>query len=612
MWLPFAVGPQSAFVDPSRSPPAAGFPPDPVAMMPAQAAPIGLRKAPTGIAGFDEITNGGLPFGRTSLLIGSPGAGKTIFALETLVNAARDHGESGIFIAFEENSTQVIENAATFGWDLPALERDRLFFLNAKLPATVVNTGAFDLEGILAALTVKVAEMKCTRIVFDGIDVLLSLLNDPEAERREIFRLHGWMMDAGITGIITAKAEESDRQSVERYAFMQFMVDCIVVLQHRVADRVSLRGLRVVKYRGSSFEENEFPLIISRHGIDVSTFGAAEMDHDVSDERVPTGVAPLDTMLDGGYYRGSSVLVTGAPGTAKTTLAGSFVAASCERGERALYISFDEAADQIVRNLASVGLHLQAHREAGLLHMRSMRTEVMSAEAHFIRLKALIAEIDPRCMVLDPISALAKTGGHIAAVHASLRILDYAKSRGITVFCTSLISNPDTLTESTETQISTIADTWIHVSYVPSGGERNRALTIVKSRGMKHSNQVREMVLTEHGVTLTDVYTAGGEVLMGTARFEKEAEVHAEGIRLDAVREQKRRELELAEAETAARIAVLQRELEARRAELAVVELEATEGRDRAGSTRDAVQLLRLGLLNPGGPDAGHAALTEE
>ena len=563
--------------------------------MPDRLPPVGLAKAATGIAGFDELTHGGLPRGRTSLIIGGPGTGKTIFALETLVNAATSKGESGIFIAFEENSAQIVENAATFGWDLPALEREKLFFLDAKLPATVVNTGAFDLTGILAALSAKVEAMKCTRIVFDGIDVLLTLLNDPEAERREVFRLHEWLMSSGITGILTAKADETDRLSTERYAFMQFMVDCVVMLQHRLSDRVSLRGIRVVKYRGSSFKENEFPMVISAEGIDVSTFGNEEMAHEVSTERVPTGIAPLDVMLDGGYYRGSSVLVTGAPGTAKTTLATSFVAASCARGEAALYVSFDEAAEQIVRNLSSVGLDLQQYRDAGLLHFHSTRTEAMSAESHFIRLKGLLRRIQPKCMVIDPISALAKTGGHVAAVHASLRILDFAKALGITVFCTSLISDPDTLAETTETQISTIADTWIHLSYVASGGERNRALTIVKSRGMKHSNQVRELILSRDGVTLTDVYSAGGEVLMGTARFEKEAQVRAEQARVAAARDRARREVDLAEAETTARIAVLQREMQAKQAELAIFEVEASELQSRVGSTRQAVQQLRGG-----------------
>lgn len=555
--------------------------------------PTGLQKLPTGIAGFDEITGGGLPKGRTTLVMGSPGAGKTLFALETLVNSARTYGESGIFIAFEENSRQIIENAATFGWDLPALERDKLFFLDAKLPSSIVQSGDFDLSGMLAGLSAKAGEMCCKRIVFDGIDVLLTLLNDPVAERREIFRLHEWLLESDTTGIITAKADASDRLSSERYAFMQFMVDCVVQLHHRLSDRVSLRGLRVLKYRGSGFAENEFPLIISSSGMEVATFGVAELDHEVSAERVSTGVERLDTMLDGGYYRGSTALVTGAPGTAKTTLGGAFVEAACERGEQALYVSFDEAADQLVRNLASVNIDLQPHRDSGLLHIYSIRTEVMSAEAHFIKLKALIRELRPRCLVLDPISALAKTGGQVAAVHASLRLIDYAKSDGITVFCTSLVSSSDALVETTETQISTIADTWMHLSYVASGGERNRAITIVKSRGMKHSNQVRELILSDDGVTLADVYTAGGEVLMGTARWEREAQVRAEQIRLDAEMERGRRELELAEAELSTRIAALQRELESRRAAQMVVEAESAARAKRLGETTHTIQLLR-------------------
>ena len=555
----------------------------------------GLPKILTGISGFDEITSGGLPRNRTTLVMGTPGAGKTIFALETLVNGAKQCGDAGIFIAFEENARQIVENAAAFGWDLPALEREKLFFLDAKLPPTIVTSGDFDLSGILAAISAKAGEMRCKRIVFDGLDVLLNLLNDPVAERREIYRLHEWLLESGTTGIITAKAETGNGQLAERYSFMQFMVDCVVSLHHRLVDRVSLRGLRVLKYRGSGFSENEFPLIISSEGIEVATFGTTEMAHDVSNERISTGVERLDTMLDGGYYRVSSVLVTGAPGTAKTTLAGSFAAAACRRGEAVLYVSFDEAADQIVRNLASVNIELQSHRDAGLLHMYSIRTEVMSAEAHFIALKALICKLEPRCLVLDPISALAKTGGQIAAVHSSLRLLDYAKAEGLTVFCTSLVSDTDALAESTQTQISTIADTWIHLSYVVLGGERNRALTIVKSRGTKHSNQVRELVLSDQGVTLADVYSAGGEVLMGTARWEKEAQVREDELLRQAKSERARRELALAEAEVGARIAALQRELEARRSELALAEDEDTSRKQDAGTAHDALLRLRGG-----------------
>ncbi len=567
-------------------------------MAPAPTRYPSLEKTLTGITGFDGITKGGLPRHRTTLLMGTPGAGKTLFALETLVNGARQWGDAGIFIAFEENAEQIIENAGTFGWDLPALERDKLFFLDAKLPSTVVSSGDFDLTGILAAISAKAGEMQCKRIVFDGLDVLLNLLNDPVAERREVYRLHEWLLESGTTGIITAKSEGGEGVLAERYAFMQFMVDCVVSLHHRLVDRVSLRGLRVLKYRGSAFSENEFPLVISPTGIEIATFGTSEMAHEVSTERISTGIERLDTMLGGGYYRVSSVLVTGAPGTAKTTLAGSFASAACERGEVALYVSFDEAADQIVRNLASVGLDLQKHRDSGLLQMYSIRTEVMSAEAHFIELKRLICEFKPTCMVLDPISALAKTGGHVAAVHASLRLLDYAKAQGITVFCNSLVSDSDGLAEGTMTQISTIADTWIHLAYVVLGGERNRTLTIVKSRGTKHSNQVRELVLSNEGITLADVYSAGGEVLMGTARWEKEAEVRKEERHRRAKSERARRELELAEAEVSARIALLQRELEARRSELSLLEDADASHEQGLGTTHENMLRLRGGVAD--------------
>lgn len=508
-----------------------------------------IQKKRTGIAGFDEITGGGLPGRRTTLVLGAPGAGKTVFALQCLVNGARLDREPGIFVAFEENTRQIVANAATFGWDLPALERERLFFLDARLSSAAVQSGDFDIEGMLAGLAAKAKAIQAKRIVFDGIDVLLTILNDGTKERREIYRLQDWLHDAGLTAIITAKSFEGDRVSSERYAFMQFMVDTVVAFHHRMVDRVSLRGVRVLKYRGSGFAENEFPMVISPTGVQVAVFEPTALDYQVSNERIPSGVARLDTMLDGGYYRGSGILVSGAPGTAKTTLAGTFLAAGCAQGERGLYVSFDEASSQIVRNLSSVGLDLQRTIDDGLLEMHSIRTEARSAEEHFMAVRDRIQTIKPARLVIDPISALTKTGGQIAAVHGSLRLLDYARSQGITVLCTSLVAGEDAFTETTQTQISTIADTWIHLSYVVHAGERNRTLTIVKSRGMPHSNQVRELVLSDKGVTLTDVYTAGGEVLVGTARWEYEAKRREELARRTAERYARRtaleRELEL-------------------------------------------------------------------
>ncbi|HEX6060129.1 MAG TPA: circadian clock protein KaiC [Gemmatimonadaceae bacterium] len=543
-----------------------------------------IDKAPTGIPGFDEISRGGLPSGRVTLVVGGPGSGKTLFALETLVNGARLRQEAGVFVAFEENSRQIVANAATFGWDLPALERERLFFLDARLSPATIHGGEFDLGALLAALGAKCDELGAKRIVFDGLDVLLTLLDDPAAERREVYRLHEWLREREITGIMTAKSGDADRWLAERYAFMQFMVDCVVALQHRLSERVSIRTLRILKYRGSGFAENEFPIVISDSGIEVSSFGSPMLQYPASSERVSTGIARLDAMLAGGYYRGSSTLISGAPGTAKSTLAGAFVAAACERGERALWLSFDESAAQIARNLRSVGIDLAPHLASGRLVVHSVRTESRGAEEHLVDLRRRTEGHAPSVMVIDPISALAKTGGNVAAVHASLRMLDHARTRGITLICTSLVADGETDSELTATQISTIADTWIHLAYLVKGGERNRTLTIVKSRGTRHSNQVRELLIADDGVSLADVYTAGGEVLVGTARWEREAELREAERRRRVESERRHRELELVEAEVSARISALQRELETRRAELESAESEEAGRRDRMES----------------------------
>ena len=558
---------------------------------PVHAADAPLIKAPTGIPGFDEITNGGLPAGRTTLVVGGPGAGKTVFALESMVNAARQQREPGIFVAFEENSRQIVSNAATFGWDLPGLEKERLFFLDARLSPATVLSGDFDSSGMLAGLAAKANEMGARRIVFDGIDVLLTVLDHTAKERREMFRLHEWLRSTGLTAVLTAKASETDRFSTERYAFMQFMVDAVIALHHRMLERVSLRSINVMKYRGSSFAEGEFPVVISSTGLEVATFGSPELDFEASTERVSTGIPRLDTMLDGGYYRGSSVLISGAPGVAKTTLAGAFANAACDRGERVLYVSFDEAASQIIRNLRSVGIDLEHCHQSGLLDFYSVRTESRSSEDHLINLKRRIKEFRPQNMVVDPLSALGKAGGHVAAVHASLRLLDYARSLGITTVCTSLVAN-EASEETTATQISTIADTWIHLAYLIHGGERNRTLTIVKSRGMKHSNQVRELLLSSDGITLADVYTAGGTVLVGTARWEHESRMR-EAATAEGIEYRRRQQLaEQAQAKIRAQIAALQAELSAHELESELLAQQDEDARSRRD--RERSEMLRL------------------
>jgi circadian clock protein KaiC len=529
-----------------------------------------ITKMLTGIQGFDEITDGGLPRGRTTLVMGGPGCGKTVFALQALVNGARRTKEAGLFVAFEESTRQIIANAATFGWDLPALEKKKLFFLDARLAPEVVKAGEFDLVGMLSLLRAKAEEIHAKRVVFDGIDVLLALLDDPVAERREIYRLRDWLSQTGLTGIITQKVSGSEVD--RRYGFLQFMVDCVVVLRHQVTDGSAFRNLRVVKYRGSGFAGDEFPITLTNEGLQLTNRGPTELQYEVSDERVSSGLPRLDNMLNGGYYRGSNVLISGAPGTAKSTLSGLFAAAACERGERTLYVSFDEGADQIVRNLRSVGIRLAPHQKSGLLKIYSTRTRGPNVEDQFGALRAKVREHQPRCVVIDPLSALSAKIAHLASVDAAQQFLDYLKGEGITVVNTSLMHGINT-DEGTETGISTVADTWIHVSYVVQDGERNRALTIVKSRGTGHSNQVRELTLSNEGVSLTDVFVAQGKVLMGVARWEWEQEEQAGKKRTQVATELKRLQLQLAQAEAAARLQVVQTEMEARSAEIGVLAL---------------------------------------
>ena len=532
----------------------------------------GISKVPTGIPGVDEITGGGIPSHRTTLVMGGPGSGKTIFALQTLVNGACQYGEPAIFVAFEENSRNIIKNAHTFGWNLAELEEKQLFFLDARMPAEAILAGNYDLTGLLASLRAKAEEMGAKRIVFDSIDVLLSLLGDQRAERQELYRIHDWLAESDLTGIITTRIEASaDPVFTEHFSFMQFMADCVILLGHHLLDQVSLRSCRVLKYRGTGFAENEFPLVITPTGIEVASAEVSDnvVRYPIFSDRVSSGIERLDTMLTGGYLRGTSMLITGSPGTSKTTLGGAFLQQACERGERALFISFDESAEEVVRNLASVNILLQPYMDAGVLRIIPYRSEARSAEEHLSRLKRLIAEFKPGCMVVDPLSALLKSGGSIAGPAVAQRLMNVTKEQGVTLLCTSLLAGNDPESEASPLEVSTIADTWIHLSYMVQGGERNRALTIVKSRGTGHSNQVRELLLSNEGLTLTDVYTAGGNVLMGTLRAEKVAEEALERERMNLDIERRQRELLDINAQAQARIDDLQREVTSRYEEIA-------------------------------------------
>ena len=506
-------------------------------------------KSPTGITGFDEITGGGLPRGRTTLLVGGPGSGKTVLALQFLVHGARDCKEPGIFVAFEETSKRIVVNAESFGWKLGELRRKKLFFMDAQPMPDLIQSGNFDLGGMLAALDAQIKGMGARRIVFDALDVVLALLPDPVTKRREIYRLHEWLLAHALTGLITSKADVAEPSSITQqpFGFLQFMVDCAVILNHGAVQGVSQRNLRVQKYRGSSFDENEAPFVIGKSGFEVFVSHMPGHVHaKVSNERVSSGVKRLDTMLGGGYFRGTSVLITGYPGTAKTTLSGAFAEAACRRGERTLFVSFDSDSNEVVRNLTSVGIRLDRYVKDGRLRMVSARIIGGSAETFLVCIMRLAKEHRARCLVIDPVSTWSKSGNELTAQSVAERLIDWSKAEGITVICTRLLDEKTgDATGNSQVQISTVADTWIHLDYLVQAGERNRGLSIIKSRGTAHSNQVRELILSDAGITLADTYTAGGEVLMGTLRWEKEsaervANEAAEGagtlerVRLDA------------------------------------------------------------------------------
>ena len=563
-----------------------------------------LPKIATGIPGFDELSRGGLPRNRISLLKGGPGSGKTVFALQSLVGAARHRNEPGIFVAFEERPRQIIANTAGFQWDLPALLKRKLFFMDANLSPDVVQSGEFDLRGMLAMLKAKKEEIGARWIVFDGIDVLLTLLQNPKSEIREIYRIRDWLADSEVdAAIFTAKIDGHSAQ-IANYGFLQFMVDCVVEFESRLDCGVALHRIQLTKYRGSGFARGEYPVSFGPGGMEIAGPEPTEIRQVASSERVSAGFERLDTMLGGGLFRGSSTLITGVPGTSKTTLSGKFAEAACSRGERTLFVSFDEGADRIVRNLTSVGIQLKPHLKSGLLRMYSCRTESIAAEDHLVTLKALIAEHRPRCMVIDPLSGIAKAGGLAAARSVANRFIYMAKDQRITVVVTAINEGDEPETEATDLQISTIADTWIHLSYLIRGGERNRALTIIKSRGTHHSNQVRELILSDAGPMLADVYIAGGEVLMGTLRWEREDDARVKTIQRRSEFEQKRLSLELAESNTRARIKALEHDLERQRVELATY-FSVDQARSVSSGDREKL-LLRIRGADP----AGRAAMT--
>lgn len=488
-------------------------------------------KAPTGSAILDDMAGGGFPRGRVTLIDGEPGSGKTILSLQFLLHGAERNDEPGILVCFEETAEEIAADATALDWDIAKLRADGRFdIIEGGLGPDVTIQGRFDLQGLLAALGARADAMGATRVAFDSIDVLLDLLGDEQAARRELYRLKQWVRERDMTCVLTGKIDETGSSPTSRSSFLNYFSNACIELRRRHVDQVAVRTICVTKLRGSASSSSLLPFIIGPRGITVADPGSAEVRHKVSTERVSSGVARLDEFLGGGYLRGSAILVSGVPGTAKTSLAVSFLETACRRGSKSLLVSFDEAGEQIVRNAASIGLDLQPQVDEGLLRILSLRSGAAGIEDHIVNIMAEMDRLQPDCMVIDPLSATHKAPGQVHAITPGQRLMDHAKREGITLLMTSLTekeAQPGSHID-TASNVSTIADTWLHLTFAVNAGERNRAISIVKSRGTSHSHQVRELVISDQGIDLVDVYVLGGEVLMGTARKERQFEMERE------------------------------------------------------------------------------------
>lgn len=502
-----------------------------------------LPKSPTGIRGLDEITLGGLPQGRPTLICGGPGSGKTLLAMEFLVHGARQYGEPGVFMAFEETAGELVTNVASLGYELNDLiARKQLLIDHVYIERNEIEeTGEYDLEGLFVRLGYAVDAVGAKRVVLDTLEVLFSGLRNEGILRAELRRLFRWLKDRGVTAIVTAERGDG---ALTRHGLEEYVSDCVILLNHQTAEQITTRRMRIVKYRGSEHGTNEYPFLIDHTGLSVLPITSLSLQHSASTERISTGIPRLDAMLDGrGYYRGSTVLVSGTAGTGKTSLAAYFAHAACGRGERCLYFAFEESQSQIVRNMRSIGLDFEPWLKRDLLRFHAVRPTAYGLETHLATVHKLIEAFQPRVVIIDPITNLVVAGnpGEVRAMLA--RLIDYLKSNQVTALLTSLTAGAVTL-EHTDVNVSSLVDTWILMRTIESNGERNRGLYVLKSRGMAHSNQIREFRLTDQGVELVDVYLGPSGVLTGAARMIHEVKERAEMLARQQEVERKRRELE--------------------------------------------------------------------
>jgi len=549
-----------------------------------------LPKAPTGIQGLDEITAGGLPKGRPTLVCGSAGCGKTLLAMEFLVRGATQFNEPGVFMAFEETAQDLTQNVASLGFDLKDLIARKKMVLDFVYieRSEIEETGEYDLEGLFIRLGHAIDSIGAKRVVLDTIESLFAGLPNPLILRAELRRLFRWLKAKGVTAIITGERGED---TLTRQGLEEYISDCVIVLDHRVSDQVSSRRLRVVKYRGSTHGTNEYPFLIDEDGISVLPVTSLGLQQAASTKRIPTGVARLDAMLGGaGYYRGSSVLISGTAGTGKTSLAMHFAEAACRRGERAIYFAFEESPNQIMRNMRSIGLDLQAWVQKGLLQFQATRPTFAGLEMHLTTMHKAINAFKPQVVIVDPLNSFVIGGNETEVKSMLMRLVDFLKMKQITGLFTSLTTSGEPL-EQSEVAISSLIDTWLLLRAIEIGGERNRGLYILKSRGMAHSNQIREFLLTNHGVELRDVYVGASGVLTGSARLTQEAQEKAVLMIRDQEVDLRRIELERKRTTLEAKIAVM-------RAEFAVEEIASVKiiGQEKAEKAQLVQERVDMGL----------------
>ena len=569
-----------------------------------------LRKTPTGISGLDEVTGGGLPAGRPSLVCGSAGSGKTLLAMEFLARGAAQFAEPGVFIAFEERAEELATNFASLGFDLDALVKQKLLIVDYVRvePSEMLEAGEYDLEGLFIRLGHAIDSIGAKRVALDTIETLFSGLQNAVVLRAELRRLFGWLKTKGVTAVVTAERGED---SLTRYGLEEYVADCVILLDNRVEGQTATRRLRIVKYRGSSHGTNEYPFLIDEGGISILPQTALWMTYKVSSKRVSTGVARLDAMMGGrGYYRGSSVLVSGSAGTGKTSLAAHFASVAAERGERCVWFTFEESADQIVRDSRSIGIDLAPAMKSGLLLVRAVPPAAFGLEMHLVTMCKLVNEFAPENVILDPISNFSVVGTVFEVKAMLTRLVGFLKSRQITALFTDA-NIGGAAPDATATAVSSLMDTWLLLEEIVSGAERNRIVQLLKSRGMAHSNQVREFLITDQGVELRDVYVGpSGELLAGSALMVQRAREEAQAIVAAQDADALKRELDLRRQAVEAQITELRaafeiEEARARRVagQAAAVSAALTHGRDQMAEHRqaDAESTDDAALPGPGG-----------